>query len=549
MKTMDVVLALVLFMTLAALLSCETESGATVDDLADGADVSEGTEFLGGGGVAGAYPIVSTDQAACYGAASCAPCPSFGGAFFGQDAQYARNAPAYQDNSDGTVTDLVTGLMWQKDPGAKMNRTQALAALEGFELAGYDDWRLPTIKELYSLILFSGTDVSGCSDEASCPTLVPFIADVFEYQYGETSAGERLIDSQYMSSTLYVSTTMNGDETAFGVNFADGRIKGYGLRDPQGNGEKTFFVQYVRAGAGYGVNDFEDKGDGTVIDHATGLLWSKQDSGGFGVGASGAMTWEAALAWCDGFEHAGQTDWRLPDVKELQSILDYTRSPDTSDSAALDPIFAISSITNEGGAADYPFFWSSTTHAGLQGGAAAAYLSFGRGLGWMQAPGGGDYALLDVHGAGCQRSDPKAGDPEDYPYGHGPQGDVIRIYNHVRCVRGGGAQFDESYVGVGCSGSGPDNPNSCGDQTCDPGEEQSCPGDCQGGPMGGPAPCDQQSDCEAQGGCPPDAGQGCVCESTPQGKLCIPACNTSADCPKPPGETLTCSPEGVCVPG
>jgi hypothetical protein len=41
---------------------------------------------------------------------------------------------------------------------------------------------------------------------------------------------------------------------------------------------------------------------------------------------------------------------------------------------------------------------------------------------------------LDVHGAGAQRSDPKEGVPN--PYGHGPQGDVVRIYNYVRCVRG-----------------------------------------------------------------------------------------------------------------
>jgi hypothetical protein len=41
----------------------------------------------------------------------------------------------------------------------------------------------------------------------------------------------------------------------------------------------------------------------------------------------------------------------------------------------------------------------------------------------------------DVHGAGCQRSDPKEGDPADYPYGRGPQGDAIRIYNYVRLVR------------------------------------------------------------------------------------------------------------------
>jgi hypothetical protein len=44
---------------------------------------------------------------------------------------------------------------------------------------------------------------------------------------------------------------------------------------------------------------------------------------------------------------------------------------------------------------------------------------------------------MDVHGAGAQRSDPKSGDPGQYPTGHGPQGDAIRINNYVRCVRGG----------------------------------------------------------------------------------------------------------------
>ena len=44
--------------------------------------------------------------------------------------------------------------------------------------------------------------------------------------------------------------------------------------------------------------------------------------------------------------------------------------------------------------------------------------------------------VIDVHGAGCQRSDPKDGDPEDYPsWGHGPQGDVQRVFNYVRLVR------------------------------------------------------------------------------------------------------------------
>jgi len=71
----------------------------------------------------------------------------------------------------------------------------------------------------------------------------------------------------------------------------------------------------------------------------------------------------------------------------------------------------------------------------MHNGANAAYIAFGEALGWMQGPSGGAYTLMDVHGAGAQRSDPKIGDPEDYPFGHGPQGDVIRIYNYARCVR------------------------------------------------------------------------------------------------------------------
>ena len=61
----------------------------------------------------------------------------------------------------------------------------------------------------------------------------------------------------------------------------------------------------------------------------------------------------------------------------------------------------------------------------------AAYISFGRALGHMEGH------WMDVHGAGAQRSDPKEGDPSEYPIGHGPQGDAIRIYDHARCVRGG----------------------------------------------------------------------------------------------------------------
>ena len=108
-----------------------------------------------------AYSIVDTNQSQCYDVGNSISCPSAGSAFYGQDAVYNGYQINYQDNGDGTVTDLITGLMWQQDPGDKMQYAEAIAGADGFSLAGYDDWRVPTIKELYSLILFSGQDPSG----------------------------------------------------------------------------------------------------------------------------------------------------------------------------------------------------------------------------------------------------------------------------------------------------------------------------------------------------------------------------------------------------
>jgi len=366
----------------------------------------------------GGYPIVDTNQSTCYNDATEITCPSEANGFYGQDAQHSNNSRSYSDNDNGTITDNVTGLMWQKasDLTNKLTYDEALADAESLYLGGYSDWRLPTIKELYSLILFSGTDVSGCATEAACPGLVPFIdTTYFDFIYGDTDSGERLIDAQYVSSTVYVGTVFNGQEAVFGVNFADGRIKGY----PQTN---DFFVRCVRDDSSYAENRLEDVGAGRITDARTELAWMQNDSGR-------GMTWEDALAYCEAYEASFLDDWRLPSVKELQSIVDYSRSPDTTDSAAIDSLFNTSSITNEAGQSDYPYYWSSTTHVTSDGsGEWAAYICFGRCMGYMNGQ------WMDVHGAGAQRSDPKSGDPEDYPTGHGPQGDAVRIMNYVRCV-------------------------------------------------------------------------------------------------------------------
>lgn len=389
-----------------------------------------------------AYVLVETGQVTCFDDFADLACPSSGAPFSGQDAQYDGNQPAYLDHGNGTVTDLNTGLMWQQTPELENKSTwaEAIAAADTFNLAGYTDWRLPSIKELYSLILFSGVDISGWSGLEGA---VPFVdTNYFDFAYGDESAGERLIDAQYWSSTEYVSTTMDGNATAFGVNFADGRIKGYPtepIGPPGYEFTKTSFVRYVRENSAYAVNNFADNGDGTVTDSATGLMWMQIDSGQLNAGdnSDGALNWQQALAWAENLDYAGYTDWRLPNAKELQSIVDYTRSPATTSSAAIDPIFSTTAIIDEGGQTNCPFYWTGTTHKGGSGiGEYAVYLSFGEALGYMETPpGSGIYALQDVHGAGAQRSDPKSGDPADYPLGHGPQGDVVRIYNFVRCVR------------------------------------------------------------------------------------------------------------------
>lgn len=152
-------------------------------------------------------------------------------------------------------------------------------------------------------------------------------------------------------------------------------------------------------------------------------MWSQDDSG-YG------MDWQDALAYVQQLNeqaYLGYSDWYLPNAKELQSIVDYARSPDTTNSAAIDPIFNATAITNEDGERDWAFYWTGTTHASARGGQSAVYICFGRGLGYM------NNQYVDIHGAGCQRSDPKTGSAE--PYGRGPQGDVVRVANSVRVVR------------------------------------------------------------------------------------------------------------------
>jgi len=328
-----------------------------------------------------------------------------GEAFYGQDAHYRSFGFSYKDNGDGTITDLTTGLMWGKNPSERMLWGDIAAYVKNCDTGGYRDWRLPSIKELLSLAVFNG----------DARKAIPYInTNYFGFEYpvdekyfrnplADDPNGNRMIDAQYISSNEYVGTIMWGDEGVFGFNFADGHIKCY----PKYRGRRgapKFYVLPVRGNNNYGKNKFVDNGDGTITDLATGLMWQKADDGI-------ARNWEDALSYAENLELAVYDDWYLPDVKELHSIVDYTRNE-----PAVNPVLH---TTDKGG-----WFWTSTSY--LDRPELALYIAFGKAV---------DFRGMDTHGSGATRGDFKSGNPSNYPRGLGPQRDEVRIKNYVRCVR------------------------------------------------------------------------------------------------------------------
>ncbi len=107
---------------------------------------------------------------------------------------------------------------------------------------------------------------------------------------------------------------------------------------------------------------FVENGDGSVTDNCTGLIWQQYpaDMNGNGsVGWEDRLDWQDALKYCESLDLAGRTDWRLPNVRELQSIADYGRFH-----PAIDPVFGVFFPAADLGACHH---WSSTTHSWLPG--------------------------------------------------------------------------------------------------------------------------------------------------------------------------------------
>jgi hypothetical protein len=229
---------------------------------------------------------------------------------FGEDSDYTTNVPSYTDNGDGTIKDNNTGLIWQReDDDTTRTWTEAGSYCSGLNVEGNSDWRLPNPEELTSIVSYS--------------TFNPSIA---------TSYFPNTKPHYYWSSSNPVYRGGYAWEIEF--NYGGENVH------PMTN------ANFVRCVRGTSLNvSFTDNGDETIIDNNTGLIWQKEDE-------NSPLTWENALTYCENLILGGQSDWRLPNIRELESISDLSKYNPAIDEA----YFPNTSNLH---------YWSSTSSAGI----------------------------------------------------------------------------------------------------------------------------------------------------------------------------------------
>jgi hypothetical protein len=258
----------------------------------------------------------------------------------GQDGEiqagFSWPSPRFTPHKDGTITDNLTGLIWLRRgdcftgfwDGALAFANKLISGQCGLsDGSGADDWRLPNINELESLI-----DVRDREPWSGLNGL------------GFTN----VVGNYYYSSTTYVDQFGADTGNAWVLNMADGTVSG----QAKGSGQKRALavrgsarlpVQTWKTGQtrSFGSRDdgelevgvpwpdprFTDNRDGTISDNLTGLIWLKRSN------CFGMRTWDQALydannlasGQCDLTDGSVAGDWRLPNRKELRSLQDYSR--------------------------------------------------------------------------------------------------------------------------------------------------------------------------------------------------------------------------------
>ena len=252
--------------------------------------------------------LTDTGQLKCYDNDAEIVCPNDGEDFYGQDAQYEKNPLNFTDNGDQTITDNNTGIIWSKCSYKRYGNTcvtdnvltmyrkdwqSATDYCESLETAGYDDWHLPEKKVLLSLVDYS--------DQGRYS---PSINTIY---FPNTAAGK------FWTSTTFVTSSNN----VWYVNFLNGDVDKYYISE-------KYSLRCARI-SNYLKKDYTDNGNETITDNATGLTWQKCSAGqntNSCTGSALTSNWKDALKYCENLDFSGHQNWRLPNVKELESIAD-----------------------------------------------------------------------------------------------------------------------------------------------------------------------------------------------------------------------------------
>ena len=213
---------------------------------------------------------------------------------FGEDNDYNINIPSFTNNNTGTVTDNITSLMWQQTDGGEMTIANAIIYADNLVLGGFSDWRLPSPIESFSILNHQN------SNPAINTTF--FTANLADYWWTNTFE---------LNSTTKVWCTNAG-----------GGIGNHPISETvSAGGTKKFHARCVRDVSSTTIiaNHFTDNSDGTITDNLTQLVWQK-------VPNANIFSWENALAYAENLTIGTNSDWRLPNIKELQSLNDESRT-------------------------------------------------------------------------------------------------------------------------------------------------------------------------------------------------------------------------------
>ncbi|MCI5158931.1 MAG: DUF1566 domain-containing protein [Candidatus Electrothrix sp. AUS1_2] len=243
-------------------------------------------------------PLKDTGVQKCYNDKDVTPipCPSTGEPFYGQDASYSGAEASFTDLNDGTIVlDNTTRLMWEKTGDIWSKKwEQAQAYCSDLDLGGYTDWRLPEIWELTSIRDYATTEIAS----AIYPNFV-------------------LQNGAYWSVTEYAEDSTQAWNITYQVH----------IFENPADKSKDYKVRCVRGTSSY--HNFTANNDQTVTDNLTGLVWQQSDNGiEYG--------WKDALEYCENLTLANRSDWRLPNLRELKSIISYSHAM-----PAVDPTFQL----------------------------------------------------------------------------------------------------------------------------------------------------------------------------------------------------------------